>query len=164
MAPNESNTRGPALTYDGIIDLLPHRPPLLLVDRVLTFDVEDVAAMAIEATKCVSSLDPVFAGHFPGNPVFPGVYIVEGLAQASALMCFTYFRRKGMAFEAKCLLTSIDEARFRKPVVPGDVLHYHVKYERSRGHFAWFHGVAKVDGEVVAEAKFSALLPTALKP
>jgi len=151
---------GPRLNYQQIVALLPHRAPLLLVDRVIAIDFE---AMTIEATKCVSSLDPVFEGHFPGNPMVPGVYMVEGLAQASALLCFEYFTAHGVEFTPRCLLTGIDEARFRKPVVPGDVLHYHVKYERSRGMFAWFVGQATVDGEVCAEAKFSALLPTMLK-
>jgi 3-hydroxyacyl-[acyl-carrier-protein] dehydratase len=148
------------LNYSQIVDLIPHRAPALLVDRVLTHDTE---AMTIEAIKCISALDPIFQGHFPGDPVFPGVYVVEGLAQTSALLCFSYYRKAGIEFEQRTMLTSIDEARFRKPIVPGDVLHYHVKYERSRGHFAWFTGQAKVRGDVVGEAKFSALLPCPLK-
>lgn len=147
------------LNYEQICGLLPHRPPLILVDRVLDIDFD---ALTIHATKCVSPLDPVFAGHFPDNPVFPGVYIVEGLAQSSAVMSFQYFVHTGTPFERKCMLTTVEEAKFRKPVVPGDVLHYHTKYDRSRGQFVWFSGIAKVDGEVVAEAKFSALLATPL--
>lgn len=160
MEKTTTEQKKPVLDWHAITGLLPHRPPLLLVDRVLELD---TAGLSIEATKCVSSLDPVFEGHFPGNPVFPGVYIVEGLAQTSALLCFVYFREKGIAFEPRCLLTSVDEARFRKPIVPGDLLHYHVKFERARGTFAWFSGQAKVGGEVVAEAKFSALLPATMK-
>ena len=148
------------MDYKEITALLPHRPPLLLVDRVVAIDLKK---MEIVGTKCMSSLDPVFAGHFPNDPVFPGVYIVEGLAQTSALLCFKFYHSKGVAFESRCLLTSVEEAKFRRPVVPGDVLHYEVKFERSRGQFAWFHGRAKVAGELVAEAKFSALLPSPLK-
>jgi 3-hydroxyacyl-[acyl-carrier-protein] dehydratase len=154
VSPTEK--KKPVLDWAGIADLLPHRAPLLLVDRVLELNLED---LHIEATKCVSSLDPVFEGHFPGNPVVPGVYMIEGLAQTSALLCFVYFRNQAIPFEPRCLLTSVDEARFRKTISPGDVMHYHVKFERSRGSFAWFSGQVKVDGELVAEAKFSALLP-----
>ena len=167
MSNETNNSNAPAaskkdaeLRYKEIIGLLPHRAPLLLVDKVLSLD---TSAMVIEAIKCVSTLDPVFEGHFPGDPVFPGVYVVEGLAQTSALLCFSYYREAGIEFEQRTMLTSIDEARFRKPIVPGDVLHYHVKYERSRGLFAWFTGQARVKGELVGEAKFSALLPTRLK-
>lgn len=145
------------LNYTEICELLPHRPPLILVDRVLDIDYE---ALSIHAIKCVSPLDPYFAGHFPNMPMFPGVYIIEGLAQSSAVMCFQNFVRLGVAWERKCMLTTVEEAKFRKPVVPGDVIHYHTKFERSRGTFVWFSGVAKIDGEVVAEAKFSALLAT----
>jgi 3-hydroxyacyl-[acyl-carrier-protein] dehydratase len=148
-----------ALDHKQIAELLPHRSPLLLVDRVLKIDLEK---MNILARKCVSGLDPVFAGHFPGDPVFPGVYIVEGLAQASGLLCFKNFLEKGVAFERRCLLTTIEEARFRRPIVPGDVMEYDVSIDRHRGTFAWFNGVVRVEGEVVAEAKFSALLPLSL--
>lgn len=147
------------LNYSEICELLPHRPPLILVDRVLDIDFE---SLAIHAIKCISPLDPYFAGHFPDLPLLPGVYIIEGLAQSSAVMCFQNFVRLGLPWERKCMLTTVDEAKFRRPVVPGDVLHYHTKFERARGPFAWFSGVAKVDDEVVAEAKFSAMLATPL--
>lgn len=146
------------LNYEQICELLPHRPPLILVDRVL----ELVPGEFIHAIKCISALDPYFAGHFPGMPVLPGVYIIEGLAQSSAIMCFREWQLAGVQFEHKCLLTSVDEARFRRPVVPGDVLHYHTKFEKSRGHFGWFSGIAKVGDDIVAEAKFSAQLSSPL--
>lgn len=142
------------LTFEQIRELLPHRPPLLLVDRVL----EISHGESIHALKCVSGLDPYFAGHFPNMPVVPGVYLVEGLAQTTALLCFMTFEHRGEPYEKKCMLTSIEEAKFRRPVVPGDVLHYYAKYERNRGPFYWFSGQVKVDDEVVAEARISAVL------
>jgi 3-hydroxyacyl-[acyl-carrier-protein] dehydratase len=149
-----------AMDHKQIAATLPHRSPLLLVDRVMSMDFDD---MRIHARKCVSGLDPVFEGHFPGDPVMPGVYIVEGMAQASALLCFRYFEHTQTPYTRVCLLTGIEESRFRKPVVPGDVMEYDVRLERSRGTFAWFHGQVKVDGEVVAESKFSALLSIPVK-
>jgi 3-hydroxyacyl-[acyl-carrier-protein] dehydratase len=148
------------MDHKQVAHMLPHRPPLLLVDRVMSMDFQSMRILAI---KCVSGLDPVFEGHFPGDPVVPGVYIVEGMAQASALLCFRYFEHIETAFDKKCLLTGIEEARFRRPVVPGDVMEYDVTLNRCRGTFAWFTGQVRVDGEIVAEAKFSALLPTPLQ-
>jgi len=144
------------MDYQQIIDILPHRPPLLLVDRVI--ELQTGPKGHIHATKCISGLDPYFAGHFPGNPLLPGVYIIEGLAQASAILCFKSLYSTFTEVERKCVLTGIDEAKFRRPVVPGDVLHYYAQIERSRGSFCWMTCSAKVDGEVVAEAKLSAMV------
>ena len=149
-----------AMDFKQILATLPHRPPLLLVDRVISMEFE---AMKIIGRKCVSGLDPVFEGHFPGDPVMPGVYIVEGLAQTSALLCFRYFDNLNVEYSRTCLLTGIDESRFRKPIVPGDIMEYDVTLERSRGTFAWFHGLVRVDGEIVAESRFSALLSKPLQ-
>ncbi len=148
------NRKPVTLNYNQIVNLLPHRHPFLLVDKVIDMVPYDF----IHAIKSVSGLDPYFPGHFPGNPVMPGVLMVEGLAQASGLLAFQTFVMEGKTFEPKCVLTGIDEAKFRKQVVPGDVIHYHVKFEKSRGPFAWFSGEVKVEGEVVAEARWSALL------
>ena len=148
------------MDHKQIAATLPHRSPLLLVDRVSSID---FSAMRILARKCVSGLDPVFAGHFPTEPMVPGVYLVEGLAQTSALLCFRYFETTGVDFVRECRLTGIDESRFRHPVVPGDVMEYDVTLERFRGTFAWFHGIVRVDNEIVAESRFSALLPKPLK-
>ena len=98
-----------------------------------------------------------------GDPVMPGVYIVEGMAQASAVLCFRYFDSLKVEYSRVCLLTGIDESRFRKPIVPGDVMEYDVTLERSRGTFAWFHGLVRVDGEIVSESRFSALLSKPLQ-
>lgn len=142
------------LDHKQISEILPHRPPLLLVDRVLDF----VVGESLHGYKCVSSLDPYFAGHFPGEPILPGVYIVEGLAQAAGILCIKTLESQGKGLMTKTLLTTIDSAKFRKPVTPGDVLHYHVKFEKCKGPFTWVSGVAKVDDVIVAEASFSAVM------
>lgn len=140
------------MEHDEICRLLPHRQPLLLVDRVIGYKVGD----SLLALKAISAQEPVFAGHFPGNPIFPGVYIVEGLAQASALLTFKTYEAEGTAFKREVLLASVDDVRLRRPVVPGDVLYYRVKLKRRRGPWAWFDGQAEVGSEVVATASFSA--------
>jgi 3-hydroxyacyl-[acyl-carrier-protein] dehydratase len=138
--------------YDEITRLLPHRSPLLLVDRVTELEV----GREIRAIKAISSLDPVFAGHFPGQPIFPGVYMIEGLAQTSALLTFKTYEARGVRFRNETLLTGVESVRFRRIVVPGDVLTYHVRLKRERGAFAWFEGEALVDGDMACEAAFSA--------
>lgn len=150
----------PLFDYQKVCELLPHRPPLLLVDKVMSIDFD---TLVVHAVKCVTAVEPYLAGHFPGQPIVPGVYLIEGLAQTAAAMCFANFERDGQAVEKKCMLTGVTDVKFRRPVVPGDVIHYEAKYERHRGPFVWFTGVAKVDGEVVAEAHFSAVLAKAPK-
>jgi beta-hydroxyacyl-ACP dehydratase FabZ len=129
--------------------ILPHRYPFLLVDRV-----DSATADKIVARKLVSANEPFFEGHFPGNPIMPGVLIVEALAQAGALLVAPQIgfdpSRQVIYFMA------IDKVRFRKPVVPGDVLLLEVTPLR-RGTSVWkMRGEAKVDGSVVAEAEFLA--------
>ncbi|MEY2987416.1 MAG: hypothetical protein RJB13_937 [Pseudomonadota bacterium] len=153
------NTK-PLFDYQKVCELLPHRPPLLLVDKVVSIDFE---SLEVHAIKCVTAGEPYLAGHFPGQPIVPGVYLIEGLAQTAAAMCFANFEREGQNVEKKCMLTGVNEVKFRRPVIPGDVIHYHAHYIRHRGPFVWFNGVAKVDGEVVAEAQFSAVLAKAPK-
>ncbi len=145
---------------DGIdiYELLPHRPPLLLVDKVLGFE----PGKSIHAIKLVSHDEPVLMGHFPGNPVWPGVYVIEGLAQTSAILAFQTMKAKGEPFEKNCLLSTVEEARFKKQISPGDILHYHTEFLRARGNFAWFSGEAKVEGVTVATAKFSAFVSARL--
>lgn len=153
------NTK-PMFDYQKVCELLPHRPPLLLIDKVISIDFN---SLEVHAVKCVTAGEPYLSGHFPGQPIVPGVYLIEGLAQAAAAMCFANFEREAQVVEKKCMLTGVNDVKFRRPVVPGDVIHYHARYERHRGPFVWFNGVAKVDGEVVAEAQFSAVLAKAPK-
>ncbi len=148
-------TQKPLFDYLKVCELLPHRPPLLLVDKVMSINFD---TLEIHAIKCVTGGEGYLAGHFPNQPIVPGVYLVEGLAQTAAAMCFASFERHAQQVEKKCMLTGMDDVKFRRPVVPGDIIHYYAKYERHRGPFVWFTGIAKVDGEIVAEAKFSAVL------
>lgn len=137
------------LGIQQIEQLIPHRSPFLLIDRVLEFEV----GKSIVARKNVSMTDPSLQGHFPGNPVMPGVLIIESLAQASAVL-----GRLTDPSASSVLLTEISSARFRKPIVPGDCVSIEVTVLKQRKPFYWFSGVAKVDGENVAEVAFSARL------
>ncbi|MBC61778.1 MAG: 3-hydroxyacyl-[acyl-carrier-protein] dehydratase FabZ [Zetaproteobacteria bacterium] len=140
----------PPFDIDVIQKVLPHRYPFLLVDKVLEMDLHS----HIHAVKNVTISDPVFQGHFPGNPVLPGVIIIEGLAQASAILGRLSFGGDGSSI----LLTEISQARFRRKVIPGDTLNYQVKIIKQRKEFFWFEGSAKVSGEVAAFVKFSAYM------
>lgn len=140
------------IDVNRIMKMIPHRYPILLVDRVL----DCVAGESIHAIKNVTVNEPHFQGHFPDFPVMPGVLIVEALAQASALMVVETFDKN--APEKLVYFMSIEDARFRKPIVPGDTIHLHVKKIHSRANVWKFEGQAKVDGALCAEAVFSAMI------
>lgn len=129
---------------------LPHRYPFLLVDRVLGYSKGE----SIVALRSISSSDPMLQGHFPGNPIVPGVILIEGLAQASAILGKL---TKGVECST-CLLMEINETRFRRQVIPGDQLEYRITVEKMRKDFFWFLGEAFVGTELAARAKFSAKL------
>lgn len=135
-----------------ILAALPHRYPFLLVDRV----VEVVQGESIHAVKCVSINEPFFQGHFPGEPVMPGVLQLEALAQAGALLA------EGMKpFDASkkiIYLLGFDAVRFRRVVTPGDRLELHVKVVKRKGPIWKLAGEAKVDGEIAAEAEILATI------
>lgn len=135
-----------------IMEMIPHRYPILLIDRVVDIK-PDESAVGI---KNVTFNEPHFMGHFPQRPIMPGVLIVEAMAQTSAVLVVTTL---GGDAEGKLVyFMSIDEAKFRKPVVPGDRLELHVVKERSRGSVWKFKAEGKVDGVKVAEATFSAMI------
>lgn len=134
----------------GIQECIPHRYPFLLIDRVL----EAIPNEHIVALKNVSISDPILAGHFPGNPVVPGVVMIEGMAQAAAVLGHLSYE-KGLS---TCYLTEVSDGRFRKPVGPGDTMRFELKVIKRRPPFFWFDAVCKVDGELVAEAKISAYI------
>ncbi len=149
MSDGDVKTLGSA-DIQKILELLPHRYPFLLVDKIIDID-GDNSAIGI---KNVTMNEPHFTGHFPGQPVMPGVLIIEGMAQAAGAICM-------MAAEIEAdvvYFMTIDNARFRKPVVPGDVLELHVQKTKKRGNIWKFHCDAIVDGAKVAEADIGAML------
>jgi beta-hydroxyacyl-ACP dehydratase FabZ len=139
------------IDLQGIMDLLPHRYPLLLVDRILDFEKQEW----IRGLKNVSANEQVFQGHFPSRPVFPGVYIVEAMAQTGGCLLMQEFEdraRKVIYF------MGIDAVKFRKPVVPGDQLVMEVKVLHHKGRICKMRGEAFVGGQKVAEAEFMSML------
>ena len=138
------------INIEEILELLPHNYPFLLVDRIVEFE----PATRIVGIKNVTFNEPFFPGHFPGKPIMPGVLIVEAMAQAGGILAFkTFPDKKGSVF-----FTGIDNARFRKPVTPGDQLKLVVEVVKHRREIWLFDGKAFVDNELVAEAKIMAML------
>ena len=140
------------LTITEIMKLLPHRYPMLLVDRVLEIDPD---GKRIVGLKNVSANEQFFQGHFPGNPVMPGVLIVEAMAQCAAILGL----REMPDREKKLFLFGgVDKARFRRPVVPGDQLQLECVVLHRRATSVKIHGKATVDGQLVAEAELFSVL------
>jgi 3-hydroxyacyl-[acyl-carrier-protein] dehydratase len=134
-----------------ILELLPHRYPFLMIDRVIAMN-GDESAIGI---KNVTFNEPQFQGHFPEQPVFPGVLMIEGMAQTAGVLCVA----SGLVGKAKSVyFLTIDKAKFRKPVGPGDVIEYHMTKKARRKNMWWFRGEAKVAGQIVAEAEVGAML------
>jgi 3-hydroxyacyl-[acyl-carrier-protein] dehydratase len=130
-----------------VLEYLPQRYPILMIDKVK----ECEPGKRIVAIKNVSANEPQFLGHFPGRPIMPGVLILEAMAQAAGVMVFSAMDRPQME-HSLYYYVGIDKARFKKPVVPGDVLELEVNFERSLRGIGKFNCVARVDGQTVAEA------------
>lgn len=136
-----------------ILESLPHRYPFLMVDRVVSMRRDEFAI----GIKNVTFNEPQFMGHFPGQPVFPGVLMIEGMAQTAGVLCIA----SGAAGQAKAVyFMTIDKAKFRKTVGPGDVIEYHMTKKAQRKNMWWYRGEAKVAGELVAEAEVGAMIVT----
>ena len=131
-----------------ILEYLPHRYPFLLIDRV----VEVVPGKSIHAYKNVTINEPFFVGHFPHHPVMPGVLIMEALAQAAGILSFKTEDKKPTQSDV-FYFAGIDDARFKRPVMPGDQLHLHVEIERQMRGVWKLKGEARVDGQLAAEAR-----------
>ena len=144
----------PGRTIDiaGIMHAIPHRYPFLLLDRVVELQ-ENVSAVGV---KNVSANENFFQGHFPNHPVMPGVLIIESMAQTAAVLVVETLGAD--AAGRVVYFMSVDGAKFRRPVVPGDQLRIHIVKERSRGSVWKFHAVARVDGVSVAEATYAAMI------
>jgi 3-hydroxyacyl-[acyl-carrier-protein] dehydratase len=134
-----------------IMELLPHRYPFLLIDKLVDL-VPNESAVGI---KNVTFNEPFFQGHFPGRPIMPGVLIIEAMAQTAACVVVQAMPK---ADDRLVYFMSIENARFRKPVVPGDQLRIHVKKERNRANVWRFTGEARVDGQLMAEATYTAMI------
>ena len=132
-----------------IQNILPHRYPFLLVDRVTEVE----AGKKAVGIKNVTINEPFFQGHFPGNPIMPGVLVVEAMAQVSGILAL-HDRSRGHTV----YFMSIDKAKFRKPVVPGDQLRFEISVLQQRRNVWKFSGQTLVDGKVVAEAEFKAMV------
>ncbi len=142
----------------GITDImqrLPHAYPFLLLDRVIEMEIPN----RLVGVKNVTFNEPHFQGHFPNDPIMPGVLIIEAMAQAGGiLVVYSVNQRDSVAKDKKVYITGIDEAKFRRPVVPGDQLVLEVIKKRSRGMFTKMDCTASVDGKIVTQASITAML------
>lgn len=147
---NESPSKMEAAEIAQVLEMLPHRYPFLMVDRVIDMRGDDFGI----GIKNVTINEPQFQGHFPGNPVFPGVLMIEGMAQTAGVLCIsaTHVPSNGVFF------LTIDKCKFRRPVRPGDTLEYHMTKLARRKMMWWYRGLAKVKGQVVCEAELGAMI------
>jgi 3-hydroxyacyl-[acyl-carrier-protein] dehydratase len=135
-----------------ILQLLPHRYPFLMVDRVTDMRGDDHAI----GIKNVTANEPHFQGHFPDNPVMPGVLMLEGMAQTAGVLCMRLMTQR--TAQSAVYFITIDKAKFRKPAVPGDTIEYHMNKIARRRNMWWYRGEAKVGGALIAEAELGAMI------
>jgi 3-hydroxyacyl-[acyl-carrier-protein] dehydratase len=135
-----------------IMRLLPHRYPFLMIDRIVDIQGEEHGI----GIKNLTINEPQFVGHFPGNPVMPGVLLIEGMAQTAGVLCLR--QMSAAAKQRAVYFLTIDKAKFRKPAVPGDIVEYHVNKIAHRRNMWWYRGEAKVSGVLIAEAEVGAII------
>jgi 3-hydroxyacyl-[acyl-carrier-protein] dehydratase len=140
------------VNIEDILQTLPHRYPMLLIDRVINVRT-DYSGIGI---KNVTFNEPCFPGHFPDRPVYPGVMMIEAMAQTAGVIGIR--SNPGTEKPRAVYFLTVDKCKFRKPVIPGDTIEYHLRLIGRRKAMWWFHGDAKVNGQVVAEADVGAML------
>lgn len=149
-SPSESRELN-TIDIDRILQLLPHRYPFLMIDKIIEVDSDDSAI----GIKNISVNEPIFQGHFPGNPVFPGVLIIEGMAQTAGAIAIAADETKGRHI---VYMVTVDKCKFRKPARPGDVIEYHIKKIRRRSAMGWYEARAMVGSTLIAEAEVGAMV------
>lgn len=152
---NQDVTTPEVADITAIMKALPHRYPFLMIDRVVGMRGDEVAI----GIKNVTVNEPQFQGHFPDEPVFPGVLLIEGMAQTAGVLCV--LSREATARPKRVYFITIDKAKFRRPVGPGDTVEFHMTKINRRKTMWWFRGEAKVGGEIVAEAVVGAMIADA---
>jgi 3-hydroxyacyl-[acyl-carrier-protein] dehydratase len=149
---NETGRVLESFDIQKLLKSLPHRYPFLLVDRIVEARADEYGV----GIKNVTVNEPQFQGHFPGRPVMPGVLLIEAMAQTAGALCVASQENSGSP--SVVYLMTIDKAKFRKPVVPGDQVRLHMTRIAKKRNMWWFRGEAKVDGALVCEAEVSAML------
>ena len=151
-----SETAGATVTdidIHEIMNRIPHRPPFLMIDRAEAF----LANQSLVGVKCVTINEPFFAGHFPGTPVMPGVLIIEAMAQVGGMLLMSHFADQDVTDKVVYFM-SLDNVKFRRPVLPGDQIRFELEMIQFRGRTCKMKGVGYVDGQVVAEAEMAAIV------
>src|SRR3974390_2075591 len=148
---NKAVTKLEVADITMVLKMMPNRYPFLMVDRVIDIRGDEHGI----GIKNVTINEPHFQGHFPGNPVFPGVLMIEGMAQTAGVLCTANLK---LDQPKSVFFVTIDKVKFRRPVVPGDTLEYHMEKIAQRKTMWWYHGLAKVDGHVVAAAEVGATI------
>jgi 3-hydroxyacyl-[acyl-carrier-protein] dehydratase len=149
---NEVGSSLETIDIARILRAIPHRYPFLMVDRIISVRGDDFAI----GIKNVTANEPQFQGHFPHNPVFPGVLLLEGMAQTAGVICMRAIGRNGAG--AAPYFITIDKVKFRKPVYPGDTVEYHMTKIVRRKNMWWYRGEARVGGQIVAEGELGAII------
>ena len=146
-----------AMSVADILQALPHRFPMLMIDRIIDIDGDETAI----GIKNVTFNEPIFQGHFPGEPIFPGVLIIEGMAQTAGAIVI----RHDSSADRKSIvmLLGVDKARFRKPAGPGDTIEYHIAKMHRRRTVGRYQAEARVNGTVIAEAEITAMIVEAAR-
>jgi 3-hydroxyacyl-[acyl-carrier-protein] dehydratase len=147
-----SATELDAMSLAEILEALPHRYPFLMIDRIVEINGDETAI----GIKNVTYNEPIFTGHFPGNPIFPGVLIIEGMAQTAGAIVIKHDSTGGQ--KNIVLMLGVDKAKFRKPAGPGDRIEFHIAKIQRRRNVGRYQATAKVDGNIIAEAEITAMI------